>query len=298
MNTNSVSPTSPPLLVPGTRVGRWRVLEPVGAGGQGTVYRVEDTHHPGPVHALKFSPKVGTGRAEREVALVKTRAAHPHVVGFRDCVRAPAPLEGGLGLVMEWVPGLALDAWAETRGATFRQLASMGATVAHESESWDQPLFEGEQPSPEHAGDAPGWRIQRPAKPRPSWTFAPPRTLHGERVRPGPRWSALAAMVLLAVVGMTLVHGNARRARGWTTGMKLDANASSTQEAPVPLKNQKQAPCTAKLEVEFSGACWLRLWNQPPNCPPQTVPYEDKCLLPVQKPPHRLPTSIDGGTED
>ncbi|MET0406088.1 MAG: hypothetical protein ABW123_26965 [Cystobacter sp.] len=37
--------------------------------------------------------------------------------------------EGGVGFIMEWVPGQALDVWAETGDTTFRQLARAGATV-------------------------------------------------------------------------------------------------------------------------------------------------------------------------
>src|SRR5690242_13609795 len=35
----------PGALAPGTQVGRWRVVERLGVGGQGAVYRVEDMEH-------------------------------------------------------------------------------------------------------------------------------------------------------------------------------------------------------------------------------------------------------------
>jgi serine/threonine protein kinase len=121
----------PDALEPGTQVGRWRVVEQLGVGGQGAVYRVEDMDHPGDFYALKLALHARDGRAEREVALMMTRAVHPNVVGFHGCARWPHPREGCLGFVMDWVPGLALDVWAETDGTTFRQLAAAGATVAH-----------------------------------------------------------------------------------------------------------------------------------------------------------------------
>ncbi|MET0403901.1 MAG: serine/threonine protein kinase, partial [Cystobacter sp.] len=116
-------------LAPGTVVGRWRVVAPLGVGGQGAVYRVEDITRPGVFHALKLALHVHQERAEREVVLMRGRAAHPHVVGFLDCVRWPDSREGGVGFIMEWVPGQALDVWAETGDTTFRQLARAGATV-------------------------------------------------------------------------------------------------------------------------------------------------------------------------
>ncbi|MFY0575863.1 serine/threonine protein kinase [Cystobacter fuscus] len=106
MSTNHGEGTvSPDELEPGTQVGRWRVVERLGVGGQGAVYRVEDLDHPGDFYALKLALHAYTGRAEREVALMMTRAAHPHVVGFHGCAYGPHPREGFLGFVMDWVPG-------------------------------------------------------------------------------------------------------------------------------------------------------------------------------------------------
>ncbi|HEY0093974.1 MAG TPA: protein kinase, partial [Archangium sp.] len=131
MSTNHGEMTPyPDALEPGTQVGRWRVVEQLGVGGQGAVYRVEDADHPGDFNALKLAQYARDGRAEREVALMMTRAAHPHVVRFHGCARWPHPRKGCLGFVMDWVPGLALDVWAETDGTTFRLLAAAGATVA------------------------------------------------------------------------------------------------------------------------------------------------------------------------
>jgi hypothetical protein len=79
----------------------------------------------------------------------------------------------------------------------------------------------------------------------------------------------------------------------WATDVHVDPVPAHSGETPRPVKNQKRAPCTAGLEVEVSGACWLRIENRP--CPAQTVAYQGYCLLPVAVP--RPPvTSLDGGS--
>jgi hypothetical protein len=79
----------------------------------------------------------------------------------------------------------------------------------------------------------------------------------------------------------------------WATDVHVDPVPVRSGEAPRPLSNQKRAPCTAGLEVEVSGACWLPIEKRP--CPPQTVAWQGQCLLPVAVP--RPPvTSVDGGS--
>ncbi|HZI06688.1 MAG TPA: serine/threonine protein kinase, partial [Archangium sp.] len=77
---------APEALEPGTEVGRWRVVEQVGVGGQGAVYRVEDTACPGHFRALKLALYASDARARREWELM-TRAVHPHVVRVYDRAR-------------------------------------------------------------------------------------------------------------------------------------------------------------------------------------------------------------------
>jgi hypothetical protein len=78
----------------------------------------------------------------------------------------------------------------------------------------------------------------------------------------------------------------------WVTDVHVDPAPVQSGDAPRPVKNQKRAPCTAGLEVEVSGVCWLSVTQRP--CPPQTVAYQGQCLLPVAVP--RPPvTSLDGG---
>ncbi|WP_395855596.1 serine/threonine protein kinase [Cystobacter fuscus] len=458
----------PDALPPGTQVGRWLVVEQLGVGGQGAVYRVEDIDHPGDFYALKLALYARDGRAEREVALMMTRAAHPHVVRFHGCARWPHPRKGWLGFVMDWVPGLALDVWAEKDGTTFRQLATVGATMARtlgelhdrgvlhrdlkpehiliresdgqpvlldfgvawyegaaplttgplppatlfqlspeavsflwrsserpgthyvfqptddlyalgiclyrattghypfsewlpldmlqlaivhvqplapalvnprvpralsdvivrllaknpaerypsgaalhaalvaalssEDAAWDASIFEWEEVPPTQEGGTPERHLLRPPRPKPSWTAPPPAPVQVERRSLWFMSLMLAAAVLLILlptarvppVGPTVPAPDEE----WATDVRVDPAPSRVEQAPLPARNQKLAPCTEGLELELSGACWLSLERRPPDCPPQTVAYKGKCLLPVPKSSRPVPTSVDAGMPD
>ncbi len=58
------------------------------------------------------------------------KAVHPNVVRFHGCGRWPDPVEGHTYHVMDKVPGLPLDVWAETRNPSFLQFAEVGAKMA------------------------------------------------------------------------------------------------------------------------------------------------------------------------
>ncbi|WP_309893586.1 hypothetical protein [Archangium sp.] len=125
------------------------------------------------------------------------------------------------------------------------------------------------------------------------------QALHGStKSRPGWRLGLAlsgAAVLVVALLPATLsrvtevrVQEDATR-EAWATDVHVDPVPA---KAPLPVKNQKRAPCTDGLEVEVSGVCWLRIENRP--CPPQTVAHQGHCLLPVAQP--RPPvTSLDGG---
>jgi serine/threonine-protein kinase len=120
----------PEALGPGTEVGPWRVVERLGVGGCGAVYRVEDMARPGEFYALKLALRPGDERAEREVALLMIKAVHRNVVRFHACGRWPHPQTGYLYFVMDWVDGRPLDTWAEEVNPSFRELAQAAGKVA------------------------------------------------------------------------------------------------------------------------------------------------------------------------
>jgi len=102
-------------LVPGTRLGSYEVVAPLGAGGMGEVYRARDTTLNRDV-AIKILPDVVAHDADRVARFTReaqTLAAlnHPNIASIYGIIEAPAsPDTGGSGphvhaLVMELVEG-------------------------------------------------------------------------------------------------------------------------------------------------------------------------------------------------
>ncbi|WNG29544.1 serine/threonine protein kinase [Cystobacter fuscus] len=119
----------------------------------------------------------------------------------------------------------------------------------------------------------------------------------------GSTWMSRALPILL-VLGLGAVLGVRLKERGedleeaptpetvWTD---QDIEPVMGATAPPPLTpNQKRAPCTAGLEREVNGGCWLPIERKSPKCPPQTLSYEGSCLLRVAK-PQPVPVSLDAG---
>ncbi|MCP3142323.1 serine/threonine protein kinase [Pyxidicoccus xibeiensis] len=119
----------PWALGPGARVNRWRVLEPLGTGSYGAVYRVEDVDAPGKAYALKLALRPSDPRAEREVALL-ARTEHPNVVRVHDWGAWQSLAGNHLYFVMDWIQGLPLHAWTETTNPPLRELARVAGTLA------------------------------------------------------------------------------------------------------------------------------------------------------------------------
>ncbi|WPB79254.1 hypothetical protein KYC5002_08860 [Archangium violaceum] len=108
------------------------------------------------------------------------------------------------------------------------------------------------------------------------------------------------AVLMLALLPTTLAPVAEVRVQeeimveAWVTDVHLDPVPVRAGEAPRPVPNQKRAPCAAGLEREVSGVCWIATEHVPPKCPPQTISYDGKCLLPVAT-PRPVPASVDGG---
>jgi len=110
-------------LAPGTRLGPYEILAPIGAGGMGEVYRAHDTRLERDV-ALKILPPELAGdlsrraRFEREARAVAA-LNHPNIVAVYDV--------GEGYMVSELVHGDTLDDRTDTLGAPAKlSLSSSG----------------------------------------------------------------------------------------------------------------------------------------------------------------------------
>jgi serine/threonine protein kinase/tetratricopeptide (TPR) repeat protein len=138
-----------PLL--GLRVSRYRVLEPLGRGGMGTVYRVQDVDS-GAVLALKVVRSAREAllpRLRREIHAL-SRLRHPGIVRIVD----EGQHEGCPWYAMELLGGPTLAAWASGQWPVAsgegrvgarpvlpeRRMASSGSTAVGEGAWWTQSL--------------------------------------------------------------------------------------------------------------------------------------------------------------
>jgi|SRR5438034_8064654 len=95
-------------LTPGQQLGRYRIIEQIGAGGMGIVYRAHDDKLDRNV-ALKALPlgvlaDEGTRNRFRDEALTLSKLSHPNIATIHDFDSH----EGIDFLVMEYVTGLSL----------------------------------------------------------------------------------------------------------------------------------------------------------------------------------------------
>lgn len=109
---------TPPVGMPlGTRLGPWRLISVLGAGGMATVYLAERDDEQ---FAQKVAIKVVAGarvsrvmeRRFREERQILARLEHPNVARLIDGGVAP---DGSPFLVMEFVAGSAIDGWCRQR---------------------------------------------------------------------------------------------------------------------------------------------------------------------------------------
>ncbi len=117
-------------ISPGTSLGRYKLLESIGAGGMGEVWRARDANLDRDV-AIKFlrtGQSVGTETRERfrREALVLSRLSHPGVATIFDFDTQ----DGTDFLVMEYVPGGSLETRLETGPLSLKDLTRFGAIIA------------------------------------------------------------------------------------------------------------------------------------------------------------------------
>ncbi len=113
-----VLPFTPPRV--GERVGEYRIVEVLGEGSFGLVYKVERA---GLFFALKlFRARVLEGWGQREINILR-HLAHPNVVHFHAYDRWPVPVYGYLYFVMDLVEGRTLEDWALDENPSARQVA-------------------------------------------------------------------------------------------------------------------------------------------------------------------------------
>ena len=123
--------SAPMPLVSGAHLGPFEVLEPLGAGGMGEVYRARDSRL-GRIVAVKvLRPDVAADpdrieRFERE-ARAASALNHPNIVTIYD-----VGVEGGMSYIaMEWVDGSPLrDLVARAKPQAIPTVVSIGAQIA------------------------------------------------------------------------------------------------------------------------------------------------------------------------
>ena len=96
-------------LAPGTRLGPYEIVVPLGAGGMGEVYKAHDTRLERDV-ALKVLPAEALGDEMARARLVRearlaSRLNHPHICTIHDVGES----EGQTYIAMELVEGQALS---------------------------------------------------------------------------------------------------------------------------------------------------------------------------------------------
>src|SRR5688500_7125160 len=117
-------------LAPGTTLGPYQILELIGAGGMGEVYRARDTRL-NRIVAIKVLPDVVAfdptvrARFERE-ARAAAALNHPNICILHDVGHH----EGTEFLVMEFLDGETLKARLTRGPLSFRQVAEAGAQMA------------------------------------------------------------------------------------------------------------------------------------------------------------------------
>jgi serine/threonine protein kinase len=117
-------------LAPGTRLGAYEILTPIGAGGMGEVYRARDTRLGREVAIKVVTDRLITdpdalARFEREARAIAA-LSHPNIVALHDVGRE----NGGAFAVMELLDGEPLDRRLATADLPWRTAVQIAAAVA------------------------------------------------------------------------------------------------------------------------------------------------------------------------
>src|SRR5215469_7736692 len=117
-------------LVLGTRLGPYEILEPLGAGGMGEVYRARDTRLDRTV-AIKILPEHLSSSAELRARFEREARAisvlnHPHICHLYDI----GLQDGATFLVMEYLEGESLADRLRKGALPLKQMLDIGVQIA------------------------------------------------------------------------------------------------------------------------------------------------------------------------
>lgn len=105
---------------PGEMVGDYRILEKIGSGGFGTVFKAE---RGGLFFVVKMLRSSEPGARERREISILLQLENPCVARFRACDRWLDPKIGIPYIVMDFVPGMTLEEFAEVENPSARTSA-------------------------------------------------------------------------------------------------------------------------------------------------------------------------------
>jgi serine/threonine protein kinase len=119
-----------------TLIGPWRVLDQVGSGGNGMVFRAVHAYRPeAGLYAFKLAMEPEDDRFEREAQLL-ARIRHPSVPRYEGSGFWISPVgQVHPYVVMQWAEGLPLYDWGARYGLTLRQAMRLLAQLARALEA-------------------------------------------------------------------------------------------------------------------------------------------------------------------